>query len=442
MRYWAIGSRFSPMSVATSLSSLQARLPGRSGIVALALASVTLAAALGFGGARLLAQIEGERGIAPVVVSLDIQVTGIEVNTSGKSAQEARDAGWSEARKKAWVKLGGPTMPDSQIQAMVSAIIIEREQIGPHRYIARLTVVFDRGKAGQFVGSGDTGEMTHSAPMLVLPVLYSGGVAQTYEVRGLWQAAWARFNPSTSGIDYVRPSGAGGDSLFLNAGQTGRRSRTWWAGILSQFQASDVLVPEARLERQWPGGPVHGSFSARYGPDRTLLETFTLNANSEEEVPAMLDAAVKRIDGIYNNALGQGTLRPDPTLHSQQQLDPQLAAIIAAVAKQEQDVPDPVATASGQPVPEPSSSVPLTSEARVSVIVVQFATPDARAVDTTLASVRSVPGVKGASTSSLAMGGTSVMRVSFSGSLEELRDALRSRGWSVTAGNNALSIRR
>jgi len=433
------------MSVATSLSSLQARLPGRSGIVALAVAGAAIAGLVGFSGARLLAQIEGERGIAPVVVSLDIQVTGIDVNATGKTPQEAREAGWNEARKKAWAQLGGPSMPDGQIQGMVSAIIIEREQMGPHRYIAKLTVVFDRGKAGQFVGSGNTGEMTHSAPMLTLPVLYSGGVAQTYEVRGPWQAAWARFNPSTSGIDYIRPSGAGGDSLFLNAGQTGRRSRTWWAGILSQFQASDVLVPEARLERQWPGGPVHGSFSARYGPDRTLLETFTLNANSEEELPAMLDAAVKRIDATYNSALQQGTLHPDPTLHSQQQLDPQLAAIIAAAAKKEAEEVDPAVAASGQPVSTPAAvaSPPVVAvEAKVSVIVVQFATPDARAVDATMASVRSVPGVKAASTSSLAMGGTSVMRVSFAGSLEELRDALRSRGWSVTAGNNALSIRR
>jgi hypothetical protein len=73
---------------------------------------------------------------------------------------------------------------------------------------------------------------------------------------------------------------------------------------------------------------------------------------------------------------------------------------------------------------------------------VQFTSPDARAVDAALASVRSVPGVRGASTTSLAMGGTSVMRVSFAGSIEELRDALRARGWSVSTGSNALSIRR
>ncbi|HNJ48080.1 MAG TPA: heavy-metal-associated domain-containing protein, partial [Novosphingobium sp.] len=43
---------------------------------------------------------------------------------------------------------------------------------------------------------------------------------------------------------------------------------------------------------------------------------------------------------------------------------------------------------------------------------------------------------------SLAMGGTSLMRVTYAGELSVLADALRARGWRVTVGNNALSIRR
>jgi hypothetical protein len=50
--------------------------------------------------------------------------------------------------------------------------------------------------------------------------------------------------------------------------------------------------------------------------------------------------------------------------------------------------------------------------------------------------------VLGASTTSLAVGGTSLMRVSYQGELSALADALRSRGWRVNVGNNALSIKR
>ncbi|MEP7221382.1 MAG: heavy-metal-associated domain-containing protein [Novosphingobium sp.] len=407
-----------------------------------ALACAAAIALIFIGPARLLAQIEGERGIAPLAVSHDIEVSGITVNTTGKTAQEARMAGWAEARRKAWEKIGGPQMADGQLDSMVSAVVVEREQIGPHRYIATLGVIFDRTRAGQFVGGGDSGQGQHSAPMLTLPILYSGGAAQVFEVRGPWQAAWAQFNAGASTIDYVRPSGSGGDSLLLTAGQSGRRSRLWWGNVLDQFSASDVIMPVARLERQWPGGPVAGHFTARFGPDDTYLGSFDLNASDEAHLPQMLAEAVVRMDRLYTDALISGRLRPDPTLNANSPaLDPAIAALITASAQKEAAAAGvaPVALPDGAPTP---AATPTTAQAAATTIVVQFASPDARAVDSALGSVRSVPGVRSVGTSSLAMGGTSVMRVTFAGTQEELRAALSSRGWSVSAGNGALSIRR
>jgi hypothetical protein len=78
----------------------------------------------------------------------------------------------------------------------------------------------------------------------------------------------------------------------------------------------------------------------------------------------------------------------------------------------------------------------------VSTYTVQFASPDASAVDAALGAVRGVSGVQGAATTSIAIGGTSVMRVTFAGDIDSLAASLRSRGWQVNAGSNALSIRR
>lgn len=429
------------MAVAHALPAPLA--PHRAGKVSLwkgIAAACALALAVA-GIARLIAQVEGDRGINPVATSHDIEIGGIEVNVTGKTAEEARQAGWEEARRKAWAKAGGPSIPDAQIESFVASIVVEREQIGPRRYIATLGVIFDRARAGQFLSAAEGVAARHSAPMLTLPVLYSGGVAQVYEVRGPWQAAWAQFKAPTSGIDYVRPSGSGGDSLLLTAGQTTRRSRAWWGNIVGQFNASDILIPVARLERQWPGGPVRGTFTARYGPDSISLGSFTLTANREADLPAMLASAVKRIDAMYNEALARGDLKPDATLRQQNELDPALAAIIEAAARMEA-ANAPAASVGPAATPTPTPSATPTPEAKISTITVQFASPDAKALDAVLSSVRSVPGVKGASTTSLAMGGTSVMRVTFAGSIDELRDALKARGWSVSAGANALSIRR
>ena len=270
----------------------------------------------------------------------------------------------------------------------------------------------------------------------MIPVLYSGGSAQVFEVKSPWQKAWAEFRAGTSSIDYVRPVGAGGDSLLITAGQPSRRSRAWWRNVLNQYGARDVIVPEARLERQWPGGPVRGTFTARYGPDNTFLGSFTLTANDEAGLPRMLAEAVTRLDQMYGQALADGVLKPDTSLNMQAQMDPGLAALIAAgqaPAAAPSAAPTDTATAAPPPPPPPVETRTFT---------VQFASPDASAVDAALGAVRSAPGVKSAGTTSLAVGGTSIMRVTYEGDLDSLAAALRARGWRVTVGANALSIKR
>ncbi len=428
------------MAVAILFHPLRTYRPGPAVQLLIGLALALALALAAIGPQRLIAQIEGDRGIVPMASSSDIQIGGIEVNTTGKDANEARQNGWQLAAKTGWQMLKGPAMSDGQIQSMVSAVVIEQELIGPRRYVAKLGVIFDRQRAGQFLSDAVSGR-THSAPLLVIPVLHSGGVAQVFEVKGVWQKAWANFNAGTSPIDYVRPTGSNGDSLILTAGQPGRRSRTWWRNVLDQFGASDVLVPVARLERQWPGGPVRGYFTARYGPDNTFLESFELTANDEAGVPAMLDKALQRFDGIYSNALAGGLLKPDPTLYAQtQSIDAAFAAILAANRPKQEAV---AASTSDSGTDEPSSAPSQVPPPQaVQSFTVQFASPDAQAVDSALGSVRGASGVRGAGTTSIAIGGTSVMRVSYAGSLDDLASALRSRGWSVTVGSNALSIRR
>ena len=147
----------------------------------------------------------------------------------------------------------------------------------------------------------------------------------------------------------------------------------------------------------------------------------------------MLGEAVKRLDAIYAQALSDGQLSPDPSLNSAPQIDPKLIAAIL------DKLPSPAAGVhvAGTPV-----TVTAGATAGGAVIQVQFASPDAAAVDAAQAAVRAVAGVQGAVPSSLALGGVSVLRVTFSGDIEALSAGLRAQGWKVTQGPGALSIRR
>ncbi len=283
-------------------------------VLALGLAAAVLA-----GAGALVAQIEGgDRGAAPIDSSGDFEVTGISVDVSAKDADTARIAGWKIAQRKGWQMLSqrlrgsASQLPDGTLDSLVTAVVIENEQIGPNRYIAKLGVLFDRERAGQVLGVAT--RFARSAPMLVIPVMVSGGSAQVFERATPWQEAWARYRTGNSSIDYVRPVGTGSDPLLLNAGQTQRRSRGWWRTILDQYGANDIVVPEARIYRQWPGGPVIGVFTAYYGPDRKEIARFSLRVARADALPALLDAGVARLDKAYQDAFAGGLLQTDRLL--------------------------------------------------------------------------------------------------------------------------------
>lgn len=394
---------------------------------------IAIAIALGLAAAALFAQMEGERGVPPIASGGDYQVSGVKVDVLGKDANSARAAGWRLAQRQAWRMLwsrthgdaGVPSLSDSQLEGMISGIEIEYEQIGPTRYVATLGVLFDRARTGQVLGVTGS-NVVHSPPLLVIPVMWDGGSAVSYERINEWQKAWARFRTGDSAIDYVRVAGSIADPILLNAGQVGRRGRLWWRVLLDQYGAADVVVPIARIERQWPGGPVLGTFTARYGPDDRLIGSFSLRASADSAIPQMMDEAARRIDQLYTAALNDGRLRPDPSLIIEEPVDVDALAIENATE------------ASGEGMIE----APLPAAATSSSVSIQFDTPDVGSVAQGEAALRSVPGVRSAATTSLALGGTSVMQVSFDGTVDALRAALQARGFSVAGSGSSLRIRR
>jgi hypothetical protein len=408
----------------------------KGGVIALRRFSVPLPLVLllivALGAAAVLrAQIEGgERGVPPIDSSSSFEVTGIDVDIYAANAEAARLAGWRAAQRKGWDALWarthggekGPTLSDSALDGIVAGIVVEDEQIGPHRYIARLGVLFDRARAGTILGT--SGNLLRSAPMLIIPVQWSGGVPQAFETRTEWQKAWARFRTGGSPVDYIRPTGTGVDSLILTPAQTWRPGRTWWRLLIDGYGAADVLIPQVQIERQWPGGPVIGRFSAFHGPDREYLGGFVLRVDSADGLPKLMDEGVKRMDALFVQALQQGRLVPDPSL------------IVEPVAPTDEEL------TTDEILPEETATIESDTLPGAATFNVQYDTPDVTSVSAGEATLRSIPGVRSAQTSSLALGGVSVMRVSFSGDQGALAAALQARGWQVQQGPNTLRIRR
>ena len=388
---------------------------------------VAALAVLGLGGLAV-AQIEGnDRGVPPIDSSANYEVGNVAVDVTAKTADQARTFGWRLAQRRAWKMLwakvnnqpeaNAPNLSDGALDSMVAGIEVEDEQIGAHRYIAHLGVLFDRSRSAQALGQAEAG--VRSVPMLVIPVMWSGGAPQSFEHRTEWQKAWARFRSGGSPIDYVRPVGNGLDPLLLNAAQAGRPGRGLWRNLLNQYGASDVVVPVVQIVRQYPGGPVLAHFSALHGPDGEIIARFDLTAPDGDHLPRMLDEGVQRIDNAYAQALRDGRLRTDSSL----------------------EAPPPV-------VPDLPEEAPVESESAVALLgaastfLVQIDTPDDPALVQAQASLRAIPGVSAVSTNSVALGGISVLRVGYNGDPQAFRTALGTAGYTVQDTGGGLRLTR
>jgi hypothetical protein len=394
-------------------------MPLRRSAVSLIAAFLLLA---GLGGA-LVAQMESaERGILPIDSSGTLEISGIQVDVGGKDAESARYSGWRIAQREGfkalWAKMNkrpisqAPNLTDSTLDSLVSSIVVEQEQIGPNRYIATLGVLFDRARAGELLGVA--GDVRRSAPMLLIPVMVSGGTATGVELRNPWQRAWAQFRTSQSSIDYVRVSGQGVDPLLINAAQTRRPGRGWWRNVLDLYGAANILVAEVRVDRLYPGGPAKALFVGRFGPDARVLGSFELTARNSQDLPRMMSEGVQRMDELFAQAHAAGMIRGDPDL------------IIQPPPPPEEEVEEMEGPAAIQPTV-------------VQVLVIERG--DANAVAQSVAQIRGLPGVIWVTQAPLPNGNAN-LAVNFRGDTVALGSALSSRGWAVTNRGGVLYVTR
>jgi hypothetical protein len=364
----------------------------------------------------------GERGILPIDSSGTLEITGIKVDVGAKDADSARYAGWRIAQRQGfkalWANMNkrpisqAPNLSDSTLDGLVSSIVVEQEQIGPNRYIATLGVLFDRARAGELLGIA--GEVRRSAPMLLIPVMISGGTATSVELRNPWQRAWAQFRTSQSPIDYVRVSGLGVDPLLINAAQTRRPGRGWWRNVLDLYGAANILIAEVRVDRLYPGGPTKAQFVGRFGPDGKILGSFELVARNSQSIPQLMTEGMQRMDELFVQAHSAGIIRGDPDL------------IIQPPPPVEEE--EAVETASAEVAPTV-----------VQVLVIERG--DADAVAQSVAQIRGLAGVIWVTQAALPNGNAN-LSVNYRGDASALSLALSSRGWAVTNRGGVLYVTR
>ena len=219
-------------------------------------------------------------------------VTGIAVDRTADTAAIARQEAIVEAHRRAFDRLIARLVPADQrinlpvpvhadIVPMVLSFGIDEEKTSRVRYIGSLSFRFSRAEVRQFLrNAGATFAETRSKPVLLLPVLDSGGAKLLWDDPNPWFAAWNEVPPSDGLVPLRLPVGDLADIRDISAEQASAGSTAQIDIIGERYGAATVVIAEAVVDLVTVSGQRNVNVSLRYlgGPwsDRTGIRIFRI----------------------------------------------------------------------------------------------------------------------------------------------------------------------
>ncbi|WP_240756754.1 hypothetical protein [Roseicella aquatilis] len=143
--------------VSRTRSGLMRRARAGGGALAL-LAGLVLGLAALPAAAQLPPPEAGTAAAAPQPPAVNFTQRGVPAEATAENGVLAREKALAAGRRAAWQRVlteagaSGPSLSDSQIEDMVSSIVIEEERTSPTRYSGRITVNFNAGRARRALG--------------------------------------------------------------------------------------------------------------------------------------------------------------------------------------------------------------------------------------------------------------------------------------------------
>ena len=253
-------------------------------------------------------------------------VTGIEVDKTSDTAARARQEAIVEAHHRAFRKLMARLVPADQIQsvaqpahadieAMVLSFGIDEEKTSRVRYIGTLRFQFRRADVRRFLRNAGVGfAETRSKPVLLLPVLDSGGVKLLWDDPNPWFDAWNAVPPSGGLVPLRLPVGDLADIRDISAEQAAAGSKAQIDTIGERYGAATVVIAEAVVDLVTVSGQRNVNLSLRYlgGPwsDRTGIRIFRIG-ESETDADALARIALETSRQIEEDWKRDNVLRLD-----------------------------------------------------------------------------------------------------------------------------------
>jgi hypothetical protein len=207
-------------------------------------------------------------------------VSGIAVDRTAATPQQARDAAIADGERKAFdilmrrltdpaqaARLPQPSARD--LAELVQGFQVETERASATRYVATLDIAFKPDAVRELLGSAGVAAVQVAArPVLVVPIYRAGGDSLLWEDGNGWRQAWAEHPPHTGLVTLVLPEGDAADLAALDAGDAAAAKPGAFDSIARRYGTGGVLLAEAIPE---PGGVAVKASEIAGGGRREIL---------------------------------------------------------------------------------------------------------------------------------------------------------------------------
>lgn len=211
------------------------------------------------------------------------RVDDVAVSVKAASAAQAKEEALAQARRMAFdtliFRLGAndtaKNISAETLDSLVQSFDVHKENAGPGRYAGTLTFQFKPSAVKAFLDSKgvEYGENA-SRPVVVLPILTSGGRAILWEEATFWRDVWRSVADMSGRAPLIVPQGDLADIATISAREALAGEEESLRAVMSKYGAIGVLVAVLKSEQDtqsqfWNAGEIT---LYRYGEGGGVLD--------------------------------------------------------------------------------------------------------------------------------------------------------------------------
>lgn len=237
-------------------------------------------------------------------------VRDVSIDATAESALQAKSAAIAEGQLGALrtllrrLTVGAdherlPQTSQADVAGLIASYGVDSEKTSAVRYLARLTVQFQRGAIHRLLReAGVSFSETQARPTLVLPVFENDGRRRLFADDNAWLNAWSRLDlPSGDLLPLIVPLGDLGDMSALDA-ETALApvGAEVFADLMDKYGTGRIAVIYCSLMQADPAAPARLNIAAfRYGSAADVTTVSAYDANEGEPLDALMLRAAEDI---------------------------------------------------------------------------------------------------------------------------------------------------